>query len=391
MKINIRLHLYKSKTHTDGTHPVIIMYTLNGRRIKKTVTRCAEIDWNYKTNRVKTSVKGSANKNRDITYEYSRAESFLHDIKTGVKKLSDLLDENSGITLNEAFDAELVRLEKEFKSGYYDKILAIKKQIPDLLIHVSDIDEKWFKKFIESLEELGNSGNTIKKKIKLMRGVILRYSSAGVTKGVKAISVPTTKTVKQKLNAEELDRLEKLELPEGEQITATRDLFLMQIYLRGVRVGDILQAKSEQFKDGRFTYKADKTDKEQSIKLIPAAQEIVDKYTGRYDCLFPFFTWKPDKSASKFQNERSRLKFKEICTTVVNRHLKVIAVMAEIKKPLSSHIARHTFARMAIDKINNPMVTMELLGHSSLAIHQAYLNDIRKDDVLDAAADDIFS
>jgi len=36
------------------------------------------------------------------------------------------------------------------------------------------------------------------------------------------------------------------------------------------------------------------------------------------------------------------------------------------------------------------MVTMELLGHSSLSIHQGYLNDIRKDDVLDQAADDIF-
>jgi len=64
--------------------------------------------------------------------------------------------------------------------------------------------------------------------------------------------------------------------------------------------------------------------------------------------------------------------------------------MADIKKPLSSHIARHTFARMAIDKVKNPMVTMELLGHSSLSVHQAYLNDIRKDDQLDNAADEIF-
>lgn len=64
--------------------------------------------------------------------------------------------------------------------------------------------------------------------------------------------------------------------------------------------------------------------------------------------------------------------------------------MTGIFKPLSSHVARHTFARMAIDKINNPMITMELLGHTSLAIHQQYLNDIRRDDILDQAADDIF-
>lgn len=64
--------------------------------------------------------------------------------------------------------------------------------------------------------------------------------------------------------------------------------------------------------------------------------------------------------------------------------------MVGITKPLSSHIARHTFARMAIDKINDPMITMELLGHSSLAIHEGYLNDIRKDDLLNQTADDIF-
>jgi integrase len=49
---------------------------------------------------------------------------------------------------------------------------------------------------------------------------------------------------------------------------------------------------------------------------------------------------------------------------------------AGIDKPLSSHIARHTFARMAIDKVNNPMITMSLLGHTSLAVHQQYLKDV---------------
>jgi len=83
--------------------------------------------------------------------------------------------------------------------------------------------------------------------------------------------------------------------------------------------------------------------------------------------------------------------FKESCTTIVNKYLKEIAKVTNIEKPLTTHIAKHTSPpRMAIDKIKNPMVTMELLGHSSLSIHQGYLNDIRKDDVLDQAVDDIF-
>lgn len=64
-----------------------------------------------------------------------------------------------------------------------------------------------------------------------------------------------------------------------------------------------------------------------------------------------------------------------------------------ITKPLSSRMARRTFAKikMAIDKINNPMITMELLGHTSLAIHQQYLKNLRQEEILDDAADDIFS
>jgi hypothetical protein len=231
MKINIRLPLYKSKKYTDGTHPVALMYTVNGKRIKKTITRCAEINWNTKTNRIKSSDPKSAYKNRDITFEYSKAEELLHEIKRGTKKVSDLFSKHESLSLENALDAELVRLEKEFKSGYYDKICAVKKQIKNLDIDVSDIDEKWFKEFIEHLTELGNIQNTVKKKIKLMRGVILRYSASGVSKEIKSISVPTTKTVKQKLTGEELSKIEDLALPEDDMITATRDLFLMQVYL----------------------------------------------------------------------------------------------------------------------------------------------------------------
>lgn len=390
MKINLTLQLYKSKTYADGSHPITLMYTVNGKRIKKVIAKCKPGDWSTKANRVKSTALKAAMINSLITTEYAKAEELLYEIKKGNKSVSGIFRAADKFSLEQAFDAELARLEKEFKSGYYDKILAIKKQIKDLTIDVADIDEKWFNQMISDLEGLGNSANTIKKKIKLMRGVILRYSSQGVTKEIKAVTIPTTKSVKQKLNSDELSLLKNLPLIENDLMTATRDLFLMQVYLRGVRVGDVLQAYAKDFEDGRFKYKADKTDKELSIKLITDAQNIVDRYAGKHERLFPFFTWTPDKKLTKFENERARLKHKESCTTVINKYLKILAAMAGIKKPLSSHIARHTFARMAIDKINNPMVTMELLGHSSLAVHQNYLNDIRKDDELDQAADDIF-
>jgi integrase/recombinase XerD len=390
MNVSLKLQLYTSKTYTDGTHPVILLYTIDGVRKKKVLLRCLEKDWDAKRLRVKVNVERAAYKNDYIATEYAKAEKDLYQLKNGEKLKSDLFKSTDKVTLDDAFNLELARLEREFKSGYYDKILAIRKQLPDTSIDIADIDEKWFARMIKVLSGLGNTNNTIKKKIKLIRGMILRYSHKGVTKEIKSVGIVTTKSVKQKLTTEELNRIEELPLPEGELITATRDLFIMQVYLRGIRVGDLLQATSTQFDNGVFHYVADKTEKPVSMELIPRAQEIVNRYHGKHPRLFPFFTWAPDKKLSKFENERNRLKHKEVCTTVINKYLKIIAGMAGIVKPVSSHIARHTFARMAIDKINNPMITMELLGHSSLAVHQQYLNDIRKDDVLNKAAKDIF-
>jgi len=394
MKASIRLHLYTSKQYSNGTYPIVLMHTINGKRSKRVLGSCLESDWDVRKLRVRPRAGDSAKINATIAAEYAKAEQAVFDFNQGKIGAGAVLGTRGNVmTLDDAFDQELIRLEKEFKSGYYDKICAIRKQITDGDIPIEDIDEKWFGKFIKMLGgvRVGNSNNTIKKKIKLLRGVILRYSSKGVTREVKAVTITTTRTVKQKLTAAELEAIENLELEENTNIEATRDIFLMQVYLRGIRVGDVLQARAAQFKDGRFYYKADKTGREESVKLIPSAVAIVDKWAARrHQRLFSLFKWAPMKSLTAFQNERARIKMKENCTSVVNKYLRQVAIMAGITKPLTSHIARHTFARMAIDKINNPMITMELLGHSSLAVHQAYLNDLRKDDVLDAAADDIF-
>jgi integrase/recombinase XerD len=391
MKLNLKILLYKHKTYADGTHPIMLQYVLNGKAKRKVITRCKPEEWDEGRSRVKSRMPNAARTNHFITEEFVKAERELYDIRSGEKPVSAIFSNKYKITLQDALTAELNRFEKEFMSGYYDKILAIQKQIKDKSIPLSDIDERWFNGFISSLNEIGNNGATIKKKIKLIRSVIGRYSEKGISSELRAITVQAQKSIKQKLNESEVNALVEIRLPQGDVLGVVRDLFLLQIYLRGIRIGDLLQAYPGDFKDGYFSYKADKTDKTLSIKLIPKAIEIIERYQGKYERLFPFFKWKYDKKATKFENERTRLKHKESCTAIINRHLKLLAEMAGITKPVSSHIARHTFARMAIDKINNPMVTMELLGHSSLAVHQQYLNDIRKDDVLDAAADDIFS
>ena len=390
MKINLNLVYYIHKTYSDGTHPIMLQYTIDRKARRKVLARCQKKDWDDTSKRLRSSAPNADAINHYLTVEYLKAEKELYEIKLGTRSRSEIFRPQVVMTIGSALDLELTRMETEYKAGQYDKVQALKRQIEDLNIDIREIDRKWIEQLVNQFREMGNIGSTIQKKIKLLRGIIGRYSEKGVTKEHRNIRIPIQKSIKVKLTREEISCIEDLRLPDNDLISAARDLFLLQIYLRGLRIGDLLQAFSSDFEDGRFHYSDDKTGKRHSLKIIDAAKPIIEKYIGKHNRLLPFFTWKPNERITKFENERQRLKHKESCTTIVNKHLKVIAGMAGISKPLSSHVARHTFARMAIDKINNPMITMELLGHTSVAIHQQYLNEIRQEELLDQMTDEIF-
>jgi integrase/recombinase XerD len=405
MSIKLKVRLFKGKTHADGTHPIQLQFYLNGKEKRKGIYFCKAKDWDEKECRVKSKVSNSAYINNLISEKYSEFERELIKVMNGDAKAKEFFEEKKVLTLGHVFDVELSRLKREIKPAPFKRYEGYQRQLSVYTdIHnldIKDIDLNWYQSAAvyfkqESVVDgkvvkKANMGSTIQKKIKAIRRLIERYSGELQSDEIRNFRVPTKKTVKQKLTASELLKIEALELKPDSNMAVARDIFLMQLYLRGARVGSILQAYPWQFDNGRYT--AVNTDGKNNVgsRLIPKAQAIVDHYYGRHERLFPFYKFKANPAASDFENKRVMLKKKEASTAMVNKLLKDIAQKVEIDKPLSTHIARHTFARMAIDKINNPMVTMELLGHSSLAVHQQYLNDIRKDDVLDAAADDIFS
>jgi integrase/recombinase XerD len=395
MASSLKVILYKSKLNLDGTHPIMLQLVHDRKSIRKTIYRCKPADWDEKAGRVRGKVKNAAYINHLISEKFMEAERQLFKIQIGIEKPEHIfVVKGDGITLEHAINQDMARLKADMKAGSYNKLRGFQKELSEFCnisrLTLQEMDLKWFSMFASHLQRKGNIGSTAQKKMKTIRAIVARYSDVPIKDDLKNFSIKAAKSVKQKLTPEELASLEDIELPAGDILGAVRDLFLLQVYLRGIRVGDLLQAYSDSFKNGMFTYTDDKTGQSFNIRLIDKAQMIVDKYAGKHERLFPFVQWEPNKRLSAFENKRSRMKEKETATAVVNKYLKILGRMAGIDKPLSSHIARHTFARMALDKINNPMVTMELLGHSSLAVHQTYLNDLRKDDQLDKATGEIF-
>ncbi len=388
---SIKLILYTHKLYADDTHPIMLQYIENRKIKRKVIHKCKLKDWDPKTERLKPKSPNASFINNFLSETFADAEKQLFNIKQGESHAISYFEGTNGMTVEDAIEKERERLKVIMKPTPRGQLKTYLGQIGTLAkTQIAHVNINWFNSALDVFKGLGNEPATLEKKIKHLRRLIAKYSDSELSKEIKTLKITVPKPLKQKLTSIELDAVANLPLKPGSGLAICRDIFMLQVYLRGIRIGDILQAYCHQFTDTRFNYKSEKVGKDMGIKLIPQALAIIELYKGQGERLFPLFKWVKNPDLSEFDNEEKRLRHKEICTTTVNNNLKKIAKLCGITKPLSTHIARHTFARMAIDKINNPMVTMELLGHSSLAIHQAYLNDIRKDDVLDAAADDIF-
>ena len=142
------------------------------------------------------------------------------------------------------------------------------------------------------------------------------------------------------LTREEFARLVELELP-SEYLRHARDLFVFQTYtcmayvdLAAFDAAKIVDVKGRPMYVGR----RGKTNQKFTFLVLPQAQEILDRYDGRL----------PMMSNQKY-----------------NQYVKMIAVMAGINKPVSSHWARHTGATLLLNSGVDMEVVSKVLGHSS--------------------------
>ena len=164
------------------------------------------------------------------------------------------------------------------------------------------------------------------------------------------------------LTMEEFSRIALLEPPTRE-LQRARDVFIFQTYTCLSYV-DLRAFDAEQFKvvNGRkvYTGRRGKTKQEFTFLLLKPAERILEKYHGRL----------PVVSNEKY-----------------NDHLKVLAMMAGIQKPVSSHWARHTGATMLLNEGGMDMeIVAKVLGHSSTKITRQVYAKLLDETVVDAMA-----
>jgi integrase len=144
-----------------------------------------------------------------------------------------------------------------------------------------------------------------------------------------------------------------------------KDMFVFSCYT-GLSYIDAFNLTSQNLNigiDGAYwiTTCRKKTDQPVRIPLLPKALEIIEKYKNH-----PYVISR-GKLLPVYSNQKT------------NAYLKEIADLCGIEKPLTFHIARHTFATTVTLTNGVPIETVsKLLGHTSIRTTQIYAKVIEK-------------
>jgi integrase len=186
------------------------------------------------------------------------------------------------------------------------------------------------------------------------------------------------------LEREEIERIETLDLKPGTNMWHTRNVWLFAFYFAGMRISDVISLKWSDIENGRLYYVMNKNEKPVSLKIPDKAAAILQLYRDSTQheqvVIFPFL------NGVDWHDEYAIFTKTKNATSLLNRYLKHIARLCDIKKNLSNHIARHSFGNLAGDTIS-PIMLQKLYRHSNLKTTINYqANFIHKDadDALDS-------
>ena len=177
------------------------------------------------------------------------------------------------------------------------------------------------------------------------------------------------KTVKRAVGENVISKIAALILPPATRLCFSRDLFLFSFYAMGMPFIDVAHLKKSQIKDGVLTYYRQKTGTKVQAQVEPCMQDIIRRYgTPSSPYVFPILR-DGATAAETALRYRSALGYH-------NRLLKQIGCMAGLERPLTTYVARHSWASAAYKDGVNINVIAQALGHTSSETTRTYVRDL---------------
>ncbi len=397
----IRVLLFKSKTLANGEHPLMLCVTKNGKRKYVALGLSCHPDlWNFQKNEPKRNHPHRLEFETIIRMRIAEVQDKALDMKMADKEFSSeslmmMVQKPQGNSdVFEFFDVIIERMTLQKKVGnaniYRDTkramqlFLSKRKTLP-----FTEIDLGFLNRFETHFRMKDLAETTISVYFRTLRAL---YNKAIQEKLVSLAHYPfrdfkiskfDTSTRKRAITKAEIKRIEALDLAHDVKLQLAQDVFMFSYYVQGINLTDIALLRWSNLKQDRLFYIRAKTGKPYNIKIMEPAMQILERHRAftdghPEDYVFPILDRTRHISAVQKDNRIHKV------TGEINRCLKEIGAMAGLDVPLTTYVARHTYATVLKNSGVSVAVISEALGHESEAITQTYLKSF-ENEVIEAA------
>lgn len=231
-------------------------------------------------------------------------------------------------------------------------------------ILIDKIDNDLMRKYEQHLKASGIMKNSISCYMRSLRSAYNQAVSRGLSiqrNPFANVFTRIDKTVKRAVDEDVIVRLKNMDLSSYKDLSLARDLFMFSFYMRGISFIDMANLKKNNVKGDYIIYFRSKTHQMLRVKIETCMWEIINRYGSQLidNYLLPVYTFNNRSHTSLLRN--------------YNKRLKRISNILALGKPLSSYVARHTWATFALRKGVPIEVISEGMGHENETTTRIYL------------------
>lgn len=400
MNATISVVCYKSKTLSNGEHPLMLRICKDGKKKYQSLGISIKANlWDFTKEKPKSNCPNKEFIQKIILDKQTELQQRMLEMNSEQKEYTTttlLCEESKKFELKTVSDFYQELIEK-FKANskcgnrliYRSSYNSLKVFTNDKLdVPFSAIDVAWLNKYEKWLRSKGNKETTMSLLFRTLRSA---YNKAIEDKCARKSDYPFNQyriskfdvtTEKRAIAKTEVLKFTKEVQPIGKRqyVQLSKDIFIFSYLCGGINFTDIANLTKANIIEGkRLHYVRQKTGKLIKLGLSEEAIQIIEQYAPESKgYLFPILDSKIHKTPLQKQNRIHKILGK------VNKNLKLLAAQLGVKANLTTYVARHSFASVLKKSGVNIALISEALGHSDLATTQIYLDSFDNEQVDDA-------
>jgi len=252
--------------------------------------------------------------------------------------------------------------------GYRSDLKEFERYIRESgLNSVLEVDHLTVRGYLARLQLNGLSRATVQRKLSSLKTLYRFLHRMGFIEADPTASISTPRVERRLpdfLTVEEVDML--LSAPREDRPIEVRDKAMLELmYATGVRVSELLAIDLNDIDISEMTVRVKgKGRKERILPFGEVAKKALERYLEIRDRMIPAGS----NCRALFVSDWGR----RMTSRNFRQRLKIYTKRAGIKKKVSPHILRHSFATHMLEAGADLRAVQELLGHSNLSTTQIY-------------------